>query len=73
MSTAQTNNKYLADSKELTGLCVVRSGRGLIRILSLHLPGGNEGSHAKFNCERSGCGLRFELGTLGTRVEFEEA
>jgi len=64
LSTAQTNNKYLADSKELTGLCALRSGRGLIKRLSLHLSVGNEGIHAKFNCEWSGFGLRFELSTL---------
>ena len=73
LSTAQTNNKYLADSKELTGLCAVRSGRGLIKIFCLQLFGGNEGSHAKPNCEWTGCGLMFDLGTLGTRVEFEES
>jgi len=41
LSKAKTNNtKYLADSKELSGLCEARSGSGLLKILSLNLSGG---------------------------------
>ena len=45
--TAQTNEtKYLADSNKLTGLYLEGSGRGLIKILSLHLSGWTEDIHA---------------------------
>ena len=68
LSTAQTNNtKYLADSKESIGLCAVRSGCGLIKILFLYLFGGTEDIHAKPHSECSGCGSRFELGTRGKK------
>jgi len=73
LSKAQTNNtKYLADSKELSGLCEVRSGSGLLKILSLNLSGGSEDIHAKPHSEWSGCGSSFKPGTSGTRVKFEQ-
>ena len=73
LSTVQTNNtKYLADSNELSGLCEVQSGSGLLKILSLNLSGGTEDIQAKPHSEWSGCGSSFKLGTSGTRVEFEQ-
>jgi hypothetical protein len=43
LSTAQTNKTiHLADSNELTRLCSEGSGRGLIKIVSLHLSGWTE-------------------------------
>jgi len=47
LSTAQTHKtKYMADSKELTGLCSEGRGRDLIKMLSLHLSGWTEDIYA---------------------------
>jgi hypothetical protein len=63
----------MADSKELTRTSAIGIGRGLIKILFLHLSGGTKDIHAKPHSQWSECRSRFDLRTSGKSVELESA
>jgi hypothetical protein len=72
LSRAHTNNtKCLADSKELTGLCAVRSGRGLIKIMSMNCLEGLK-TFTQSHSEWPGYWSRVELGTSGQEWNFRK-